>query len=291
MKQKRKLVWVIIPIICVLAVLYILLFPSICKENSYRIVQKAGKYYLRFDDIYYYHELYDSDDPLVLYYLKYNSHNIPHQFDKFSMLSSKLYFSSVGEMKKNIYTANFNETQLFQLAKYVSSNYHNTKMIPIFDPEHLYEPKFPSDYQDYGVEWPSKSSRYTCKLSSSRSKNERATWDIIPLTEYFAAFDRLLDYESYRPYPYSGGFTEIVHVSDRNATEYHLGGNHKDVIYQFEDHGTTYTVLEKYRGDSLPDNITLYADAPEICFKVWIDGLTERPSLEWLAQFGAIKYE
>jgi len=291
LNQNKKRICIIVSIILALALLFVLLFPTICKYNSYRIVKKSGKFYLRFDDVYYYHELYESSDPLILYYLKYKSHNIQHQTDKFPLLPYTLSFSSVEEMKNDILTANFNKTQLHQLAKYVSQNYPNTKLIRVFNPEQLYEPTFPSDFSGYCVEWPSKTNSYICKISSTRSNHEQATWNMISQVGCSDEVDKLLDYESCQPYPYSGGFTDIVHVSDRNATEYYLSTNLKDVIYQFEDQGTTYTVLEKYRGSEQPDTIILYSENPEKCFKVYIHGLVERPSIEWLSQFGIKKYE
>lgn len=202
-------------------------------------------------------------------------------------------FYSFDEMKYCIENGIFEYGQLLQINRFEKSE---DGKIPIFDLSHFYEVVYPSEFTDIRILWMGKT--YQCSLYEFHEDGIglRASFDFCTKQEYdrneagFADYFRDLNKDN---------IVETIEP-ERNAKLYTYQGFERglqaDAIYSL-DYGQKrlsvrehYTdVIENIEGMA-PEYIQIYGVDNGCYFKMHIQCLRERPSVEWLAEFGVVVY-
>lgn len=263
--MKKLIIPLIILLIVILAVVLLLLFYS---AKDYLLIKKSGKYYISLDERY--HESVSCCD-----------------------IAPVIFFDSVAEMKNRILFGDFTEEELKEIGRF----YMEDGLIPITDISKLYEPLYPDDFNGYTVSWTGSNYYYTFY------NTDHTRWEYLTISSssyYPEHIEKLMDYKNqYTEFLSSECILEkVVSEADRNATAFYFKRpghiEFKVVIYQFKNRGTTFTIYEKYeldKSDSVPRFVKVYGDYQGMYFYFSMYDLEERPSVEWLSQFGIKKFE
>jgi len=268
--KKRMIPIIILLIIVLVAVLLLVFFWA----KGYLLIQTFGKDYIYLDERYHESDL----DPYI----------------SAMEIAPKIEFDSVAEMRNRILFGVFSEEELKEIGRF----YMKDGLIPIFNIAKLYEPLYPDDFNGYTVSW--EGSYYTFTFHSPDNTRYQY-FQISPGSGsyYPKHIEILMDYENRYTESLNRNCTleAVVSETDRNATTYYFkrqnGVEFKEVIYQFRDHGTTFTVNETYKldkSDSVPQTVEVYGEYQGVYFTFTMRDPEERPTVEWLSQFGIKKF-
>lgn len=248
-----------------LTVILVFLILSGCSASSRNIVKQDGQYYL-----------------LIPSSVQSASNDIGCQ------PVAQVCFDSVEEMLYDINNVNFEEWEWTQISRFDKDEQGR---VLLCDLSKLYVPVFPTTYGKYVVYW---SGDYY---------------------SYLICNDDEVNFVILRPFPLDNfkrdevGIQSIVgndyyaevhsqeHIADRDAdvVQYtaKTGVELMDCFYQIESSGSTLHIRERYHIEesmTVPCEIDIWGTYQDTAFHVHIPSLTERPSVEWLAQFGLKEY-
>jgi len=213
-----------------------------------------------------------------------------------------LFFDSVSEMNHKILTKDFSKDQMryIKIWSYCNQMKYSDRTngcLALWDLNSVYEPMYPSSFSGtkYRVFWIE--NNYTFEIKDSDSG--RCLTNCRSLSTHEKTIDTLLNFKSWLEQK-SYNIHAVITGADRNATEYIYNDGFREkktIIYQIEGNITTHTVVEDYCLEgSYPylDSIKLYGAIDGQGFQIDLQDvsqLPERPSVEWLAQFGIKKFE
>ncbi len=162
--------------------------------------------------------------------------------------------------------------------------------IKVFDIDHAVDPAMPDGLHVASVEWVGQS--YSIELVSNADNQKYAVLHVLWPEEYVSHF--AMEYED-RLDQTQLTITDKQNIEDRGAEVIYYESavaTLKSVRYTLPNGVIVEEryVLTSERGtktsDTVPSMINLYSGTTMPCFAVTIAGLEERPSVEWLSQFG-----
>ena len=193
-------------------------------------------------------------------------------------------FGSVAEMKHDIQTGNFTEFELEQLSRFTKDEAGRIKICNL---DNLYAPQFPATLSEYRVIWDGES--YAFFITGTGGQI-----NILSKESFDAEVDSQNDFEKNTKFKILGKSVE----SDRNATVYtyydHRSKHQmKRVFYTISgDSGIMYAdeLYDLTLSDTLPISVRTIGSDNGVYFRVVFSQPKERPSVEWLSQFGLREY-
>ena len=243
-----------------------------CSEKKYRFVEsKNGDYIICKYDI----EDYDTSvclDPPPSY----------------------IFFSSLEEMRSDIRNGDFNRIELRDLMLIVQIfGDKDTGRLDVCDLDNMRVPTYPSDCQGYEIGW--RGTAYYWKVQI----DHQATAGIVDYELMYGIEDAGSKYETYLSQftPVEKPPVIVIETEeDRNAqVVYHRFSDDAEAafvekIYTFHANETEYHVKERYEGtqSTVPFRIRVMYQKDGRYTEVVFEGLSERPSIEYLAQFGSV---
>lgn len=206
-------------------------------------------------------------------------------------------FSSVSEMRQGIITGSYMEEPLAEAYMYAltSSSEVSTGTIEICNLDKLYECTTPSDMDTLNIVWYGGS--YLFNLSGETTL---AGIHCCDQEEYIANFNE--GYMDFLSNP-KVVVTNQEAIEERSATVYYSTtsiAEMKDICYEIIDGDKHIFIQETYLLESNHDLLEESSATP-LSIKLWgtenagyfygsIHNLSERPSVEWLSQFGIREY-
>lgn len=207
-----------------------------------------------------------------------------------SLCPNPIIFSSVEEMMCDITNGVFADEELENLYLFHSDE---AGRILLFNTQSLYEPKFPDNYAGYHVNWWGDSYNF-----SIYNGDTTQTAGFVEMTQekwmYYTG--KLQNFEQHLSSleKIEGLVIEYDKQENMYSYQYCLGGTSQmECIYSFESEGNMYFVHEIYDltdSETVPQFVHIYGTSQDRCFYVFLDRLAERPSKNWISQFGIIKY-
>lgn len=202
-------------------------------------------------------------------------------------------FTSIKEMRQGILEGPISQYELRCLVHASSDADHS---IEICDPNHLYEFTAPEEFHLKYIIWSGNS--YNCHLTSD---NEWGGIDCYNKKDYSESFNK-----GYKDFLSNSlvTITEQRTTSDRLATVYygHTGvAKLKYICYELHVGDKTMYIQEEYLleiednrspvSSDVPSSIQFWGTQNGGYFQGTFFDFTERPSIQWLSQFGIIPYE
>ena len=234
-------------------------------DKSYQMIEENGDLYLDMDEV----VSVETTDNV-------NSIMKPHL----------LYFDSLDEMINDFNTGNLNEEELAELSYFPKDEQGRVK---VYSKDDLYIPIVPVPieiktvllYPD-GISYLLKSGgKYnhimqliTQEYYLKRVSDEKNILDRLTIPVHSVEYDE-----------------------ERNATVIHLtdliGTEKKYSYYEVEGRNKALYIKERYilsESKDIPECIWIWGVDGDTYFSVTLNSLTERPSVEWLSQFGIREY-
>ncbi|MBQ8579257.1 MAG: hypothetical protein IJ448_01005 [Oscillospiraceae bacterium] len=246
-----------------------------CSEKKYRFVEdESGDYILC---------PYDNPDEYFSGFLDYPPLTI--------------YFSSPEEMRSDIKNGNFTDDERRAFMWIMSFYGEKDKgKLNVCDLDNMRIPTYPSDCQEYRIAW--QGTKYFWEVQIDK----HASAKIIDYELIYGAERSSSQYEAdfavFNLDEYLKGTSLITSVEteeDRNAQVVYWYTKDGEIariekIYTFNADGTEYHVWERYDDEqaTIPSKIRVMYQQNERYTKVSIMGLSERPPIEYLAQFGSV---
>ena len=249
-------------LLCLL--LPMLLLMSGCKYHDYHLTKEDGHYYIQYD------VAPNANRPVLPHY---PAPNYP--------------FRSVKEMKDTIINGSFTQEQHDYLIEAMSNS---NGSVYVFDIDNLYEATYPSDL-DMTLYF--HGSSYSWRTNTDDDDSLGVSLSLT--SEEIFASNRDLE-DSLRSY---NEVTSVTSTEDRDATIIDYirfdGDVIKAIIYTIETDEKTLVIVEEhyieYENKSQnPYQVAIYGHQADEYFYVRLYNLTERPSVEWLSQFGIKEY-
>lgn len=269
-------------IICIILVALWLAVLSGCAENSldnkqngqvnkdmpYTIQTENGNCFLAFKDGY-----ITSDD----------GGNTDNQ-----ELVKYICFSSIEEMINDIQTGNFSEKELEKILEFPKDE---NERVFICNLSNMYTACYPSDMELKHVTWYGGDG-----YSFSLSADEDGPKGLIRFLNQKSYEEDIIFYSNFDENP----LIEEISVSsdpERNAVVYDyvtsFGDKFKLLFYAIGEGTDLLYIAETYAmedSDIVPGDISIWGQSEGKYFYVFINRLQERPSVEWLSQFGIREY-
>lgn len=237
------------------------------KDMPYTIHMESGNCYLAFKDGY-----ITSDD----------GGNTDNQ-----ELAEFIYFRTVDEMINDIKTASFSDKEM-EILKEFSRDENG--VVQICDISSLYVAEYPSTFSTHQIVWGGVS--YSFSLGTGGS-GPTAILDLIGRETYESKIDFYSNFDEKM-------LVEEISVSsdpERNAVVYDyvtsFGDEVKKLVYAIGEGTDLLYIVESYTmedSDIVPNNIRIWGQSEGKYFCAYVDCFQERPSVEWLSQFGIREY-
>lgn len=202
-------------------------------------------------------------------------------------------FTSIAEMRHGIIAGPLSESELASLA-YKASNTEGE--IVICDPDELYECTTPEEFDLEYISWYGR--YYAFQLTGETSDGGVTCFDQETYSKDFQ-----YNYQDFLTNSLIT-VTEQTNTPDRSATVYYCKtrvaklkyicyeisvGNKKMYVqeeYLLESQNSDYPV-----SDHIPSSIQFWGTENGVYFYGYLYDLTERPSVQWLSQFGLVPYK
>ena len=237
------------------------------KDMPYTIHMESGTCYLAFKDGY-----ISSDD----------SGNTDDQ-----ELARHIYFCTVEEMINDIQTGNFSDKEMEILTEFSRDE---NGMVKICDISSLYVAEYPSTFSTHRIVW---GGMYYYFSLGTGGSGPHANLDLIDKETYESKIDFFSNFDE-------NPLIEEISVSsdpERNAVVYDyvtsFGDKFKLLFYAIGEGTDLLYIAETYAmedSDIVPGDISIWGQSEGKYFDVYINRLQERPSVEWLSQFGIREY-
>ena len=242
--------------ICCLIVIILILTG--CSPSGYQLINENGNYYI----------LYEGQPEPT------------NPNDLVCEPAPAIYFSSMKEMKSDIQKGKFTEEELKELSRFTHRDERGA--IVICNLDDLYQPIYPSDL-DLTVVWRGPKYHWAFREGDSY----RGLFTAEPRDE-----DIFTEREN--PETYWVPNNSVTYVSDRNATviNYAGYGDHTSEIicYRIEAEDKILLVEEFHDLTVNTYEVNIYGKQGDQYFYISFLDPPERPSVEWLSQFGIQKY-
>lgn len=201
-----------------------------------------------------------------------------------------VYFDSVPEMMNRIKRADFSELEVSIVAAMPKDEENR---IILFDTSHVYSPVYPQEFDRYVVYWYGKYYRFRLYYSNSEEYANLRLYRIDESNSDGYSIDDFLDTDRMT-------ILSRSHTEDRDAeiVQYinninNSGEECKKIFYTIQANDGIAYVLETYyfsESESVPKEVDIYGQYSGQPYQVHLFDLEERPSIEWLAQFGLQEY-
>lgn len=271
--------------IMLLIVLMALLLLCACGITADNIIYKGEKYSVYEQNGSYYLDIFGYSDMLK---------EIENSEMAALVKAPWVDFSSVAEMKQAIESGNIPESTLLG---FITVQQDGTP-IEICDLNNLYDITMPTDVSFEEVTW------YGSHYVFDFLRNEMYGYlQVIDQQNYEREYANL-DINNW-----SAPQTIISEetVKDRNATVVRYRndtGEYKIINYQIETESGMMYVSEHYSlgfsfhlsgdpepSETIPDTIDFCGTSGDAYFHGWMSDFSERPSVQWLSEFGVVEYE
>ena len=202
-------------------------------------------------------------------------------------------FTSIQEMRHGILNGPISQ---YELSCLVLPSQNTDHSIEICDPHHLYEFTAPEEFHLMRISWSGKS--YGCSLYGS---NVHGGIDCYDQEDYDKSFHQ--NYQDFLTNPLVT-ITGQNATSDRFATVYYGDtgvAKLKYICYELSTGDKTMYIQEEYLLESkntpesvssdVPSSIQFWGKQNGGYFQGTFFDFTERPSIQWLSQFGIVPYE
>lgn len=200
---------------------------------------------------------------------------------------SDIVFDSINEMIDDIKTGNFSQNELDILASFPRNN---ENQIQICNINELYVPILPNDLSVEKVFW--RGMDYCFLLNLTNGTGRRRMHVYTP-----EKFQEATDIARNFPNATECKVQSISTEAERNATvTYYINGigkESKHIYYNITKEAKTLHIVENYileESKNTPNSVRIYGSDNGVYFYYWLASLTERPSVEWLSQFGIREY-
>lgn len=210
-----------------------------------------------------------------------------HPKDMCGIYDCSLYFGSLEEMRSDLLLGNLTDRELQHLGMFTRDEEGKAR---ICDLDNLWECAYPESLDVGSVSL--KNSRYIFALIGDHL--ESAIFYLYPQDQWHESVEFYANYDQYDRVEHCGKDTE----EDRNAIVFVYKLNKEEterklVVYTISEEDKTLHVYEWYdlaESSEVPSDVEIYGEHHGDYFYVSIDGLTERPSVEWLSLFGIKEY-
>ena len=262
----------------------VLLLFSLCgcaeeaKPMPYEIVEEDGGYYLVLKGAY----------------------------DQEQILNGHVEFESLAEMKNDLETGKFTEEELCWIDRNYPTDDKGRVLMP--DLSALIEVSYPSEFKDQTISWRGKYYSFMLREKENSFVGMCADVDFPSQEEWEEKVDSFKHYYD-NPDEHTGIYLEkIAEELERNAKVYYTYGYaadeekvtriyHKDVRYTLTLDSKVLYVREFYYRDhylgtdpDIPYVVSIRGEQQGTYFTVSIRDMDERPSVEWLSEFGVKNY-
>ena len=269
--------------LCVLMVVCLLMSLAACakidanntqesefgNEMPYSIHVENGEYFLVFKDHF---EVAESDET-----------------DE-QKLARSIRFETIEEMKNDFETGNFSERELEIISEWREED---EEKVQICNLSSLYTARCPSDLTVSSIGWYGGDGYLITMRADADGPKALMSYGVTP--EYNE--ERIELYSNYEENPR----ITVKAVSfdlERNATIYEyitsvIEREYKLIVYSIGEGTEMLYVVETYdvmSNDEVPSSIEIYGQEQGKYFRLDITNLQERPSVEWLSQFGLKEY-
>lgn len=198
-------------------------------------------------------------------------------------------FTSIGQMQQEIITGPISKHELFALC--LPSQSENGE-IEICNPNKLYECTAPKEFNLEHITW--YRTNYTFSLAGDTANGLLYCYDETSYTESF--------HNNYKDFP--GTLTKQKWTLNRFANVYYCStsvAQLKYICYEISVGNKKIYIQEEYQleipysdqpvSDHIPSSIQFWGTENGVYFYGDLYDLTERPSVEWLSQFGLVPYK
>lgn len=247
-----------------------------CSPKEYQLVKKHGNYYIKLNKEF---ETSSSND---------NSY--------IQEAAPLVGFDSIEEMVNDITNGDFTEDELRDISRFKTDDAGN---ILVCDLDSLYVPQFPNTYNHFAIAWSGSSYSFSIQNADGSKHCPFMLWDE---AGWQAEFDKT---QSWNTGVLRLEVTSTQTDTERDGTIYYFpyasfssDGTieytpRKSCVYSFERNGNVYHIIEYYKTDAtdaIPSNISIFGISQSQHFFVFISDPEERPTMDWIAQFGLQEY-
>ncbi len=248
-----------------------------CAPKEYQLIKKDGSCYIKLNK--------EIDSPI-------STGNLYIQ-----EAAPRVGFQSFEEMIRDITNGDFTEEEWDKISRFQKDDSGN---IPICDLDTLYVPQFPDTYDRFVISW--SGPNYCFAIDSSDGPEycplflfDETYWQKkLEKTMHWDTGALYMDVTSTQPDPERNGtvyfYPYVTHAADGLNFEY---TGRKGCVYSFEQNGNTYYVCERYdsdAADAIPSDVSIFGISQGQHFYVFINEPNERPSMDWIVQFGLQVY-
>lgn len=258
-----------------LALICLITFFSGCSSEEYQLVKKSGNYYIKLN------KQFESSATVDNAYVQ--------------ELANTVRFDSMEEMINDIRNGSFTKEELVKISRFEADAAGN---IQVCNLDTLYAPQLPSNYILYGIDWDGQNYCFIIQNGNTADPfflQDESDWQERWEKELNWNTGVLrLDVTSTQNDPERNGtvyfYPYATYTPDGQSIEY---ANRKSCVYTFERNGNTFYICEDYDSDApdaIPSNISIFGISQGQHFRIFLSKLEERPSIDWIAQFGLQVY-
>lgn len=230
------------------------------------------------------------------FYVAFDQATLSESFISQNCQLGSVTFSSVEEFKKTVEEKAFSNSQLLIMYKAFPKNSDGT--IKICDVNNLRVPQLPEDLEYGGVSWIGENYSYLLQSSGGIHGSFHCYTDDVYKRNYIEEYEELFSRDTIR-------LTGRDWEEERNADIYYYStstASSKRIRYTLHNEANNETLIidEQYvlslnhnllpTSDTVPLSIHIYGGRSGSHFVIYLTDFTERPSVEWLAQFGTELY-
>lgn len=257
------------------ALVFLLTLFCGCSSRTYQLVEKNGSYYIKLN------KEYEAPSAGGNAYTQ--------------ELAPIVRFGTMEEMVNDIRSGSFTEDELAQISRFEADPAGN---IQVCNLNSLYTPQLPSNYSLYEIHWDGQSYCFIIQNNNTADPfflQDESDWQEQWEKELNWNTGVLrLEVTSTQNDPDRNGIVYFYpyasYTSDGQSIEY---TSRKSCVYSLVRNGNTYYVCEDYDSDApdaIPNNVSIFGISQGQHFYIFIGKPMERPSLDWIAQFGLQLY-
>lgn len=249
------------------ALVFLLLSGCSANTNPYEIVHEDGNYYLVISNN--------------------ESEDLANEASG-QIMGSVIYFASMDEMVSDINTGNFTKDEMEMISSFETDD---AGRIIICDLSKLYVPILPDSVTVKKIKWTGTSYTYYLRCGDGEQFHSMKIYNSVE------SYNHDVDYYSNFADQTSLEVKSVSTEPSRNATVCtftdRMGTDCQGVYYTITEGNKTLYIWEAYpleETSEYPYIIRIFGSNNGICFEFFLSPMHERPSVEWLSQFGIREY-
>ncbi len=190
-------------------------------------------------------------------------------------------FNSLAEMKRDIKYGFFSQQELHDIGLFFEKDTQGR--FPVCDINNLWQAIPPDTMKLDDISWSGKT--YTMNFQSDDDSVSGFVYrcsqeELDEIVEEYSNYDNVSKSKVLRS-----------EETDRNAVVFsHTDSSRKNIYYTIAEEGKLLHIWEEYNASSVPTQIMIYGSDQGQCFVVSLNGLSQRPTTEWLAEWGLERY-